>query len=183
MKHNNTHAQLEKNMTRAQVTLAFETCLNDDPRLKCRLVNSLNLLLSFACTMAHCARSERDRMECLACDFLKELLGIVSKEHVTSCAFSNGSKSNVSGELDCNGSIAHLNPMQSTGALKGVHHFFRWNVLGEAFPDFTLPCNHYDVPALRRDTDETTAINYKLLNLKHHLLCDAIGFRNGKKVS
>ena len=63
VKHNNTHAQLEKSVTRAQVTLAFETCLNDDSRLKCRPGNSLNLLLSFACTMAHCARSESDRME------------------------------------------------------------------------------------------------------------------------
>ena len=66
---NNMHAQIEKNMTKSQIILAHETCLNDDARLKCRPINSVNLLLSFASTMAHCTRSESDRNEYLVCIF------------------------------------------------------------------------------------------------------------------
>ena len=180
-KRNKIHAQIEKNMTRSQVIMSFETCLNYYSRLKCRLVSSLNLLLSFACTMAHCTRSESDCMEHLVCNFFKELPVIGPKEHVASCGFSNGGKSNAPGELNYNGSVAHSNSMQHTDVLKGMNCFFRWSLSGEAFPDFALPCNYHNVPALRKDIDETTSINYQLLNNKHHLLCEIIGFRNGSK--
>ena len=46
-------AKLEKNMSETQKLQAFEACLNDDIRLKCRPINSLNVLCSFASTHAH----------------------------------------------------------------------------------------------------------------------------------
>ena len=180
VKYNNIHGQIEKNMTKAQIIMAFEACSNDDARLKCRPVNSMNLLLSFAGTMAHCSRSESDRMEYLVCNFLKDMPGIGSNGHVASCVFTNGGKTNASGKLDYSGSVAHTNPIQSLDAIKGMNYFFRWNVIGEKFPDFTKPEHYYNVPSLRKDTDESTSINYHLLNDKCHLLCDIIGFKSAK---
>ena len=107
--------------------------------------------------------------------------GIGQNGHITICAFANGGKSNPSGKLDYHGSIAHTNPMQLVDALKGLNYFFRWNMLGNSFPDFTQPSNCYNVLSLRRDTDETNSINYRLLNDKYHLLYDVIGFRHRKK--
>ena len=60
-------------------------------------------------------------MECLVCNFLKELPGIGSKGHVASCVFSNGDKRNDLGKLNYNGSVAHLNPMLSADALTGMN--------------------------------------------------------------
>ena len=61
-----------------------------------------------------------------------------------------------------------------------MHYFFRWNVIGEIFLDFSKPENYYNVPSLRKDTDESTSINYQLLNDKCHLLHDIIGFKSTK---
>ena len=108
-------------MTKSQITLAHETCLNEDPRLKCRPINSVNLLLSFASTIAHCTRYESDRDECLFCNFLKELPGVGQNGHIAISAFSNGGKSNPSGKLYFHGSIAHTNPTQSVDVLKGLN--------------------------------------------------------------
>ena len=147
-KHNNSHEQIEKNITISQVIMAFDACLNDDSRLKFRLINSANLLLIFACAMAHCTRSESYRMECLVCDFSKDFPRIGSKGHVAICSFSNGGKNSASGELDCNGSIAHLSPVQSADSLKGISFLFCCGMLGEVFPDFSQHENHFSVPAL-----------------------------------
>ena len=94
--------------------------------------------------------------------------------------FNDGRKINASGRQECNGSIAHANPMQSLDAIKGMNYCFRWGVLGECFPAFDNPENYYNVPALRRDTDESEPVNYELLNDKHTLLCDIVGFRSNK---
>ena len=59
-------------MTKSQIVLKFEAYLNDDSRLKCELVNSMNLMLSFAITIDHCDRSESDHMENLTRNFLKD---------------------------------------------------------------------------------------------------------------
>ena len=51
-----------------------------------------------------------------------------------------------------------------------MNYYFRWGVLGEKFPAFENTAYCYNVPALRRDTDESTPVNYELLNDKHNLL-------------
>ena len=58
VKHIDVQANLENNTSEKQKLEALEACLNDDTRLKCRPINSLNLLHSFASTHAHCSRSE-----------------------------------------------------------------------------------------------------------------------------
>ena len=92
VKHNNTHAQMEKKMTKSQIIMEFEACFNDDSLLKCEPVNSMNLILSFFRKIAHYSRSKRHRMEGLEYDFLKDFPGIRTKGHVASCVFGNGGK-------------------------------------------------------------------------------------------
>ena len=133
VKHNYARAQIEKNTTKAQIIAAFEACLSDGSRLKCRPENSTSLLLSFAGTMAHCSRSESDRMECLVRNLLKDMPGIGSNGRAASCVLANGGITNASGKLDCSGSVAHTNPMQSLDAIEGMNYFFRWNVVREIF--------------------------------------------------
>ena len=93
---------------------------------------------------------------------------------------ANGGKSNASGRQDYNGSIAHVNPMQSLDAIKGMNYCFRWGILVKNFPAFENPVNYYNVPALRRDTDESAPVNYELLHEKYTLLYDIVGFRSNK---
>ena len=166
-KHIDMHGKLEKNMSLEQKLKGIEACLNDDPRLKRRPLNSLNLTHSFVSAHAHCSRSESDRLEFLCCNFLKFLPGIGPKGQVASCVFNNGGKSDSSGRLDHNGSVAHLNSMQSMDAIKGMNYFFRYDCIGERFPDFSNPENYHNVPSLRKDADETESINYDLLKDKH----------------
>ena len=132
----------------------------------------MKLLLSFAGTMAHCSRSESDRMEYLACNFLKDMPGIGSNCHVASCVLTIGSKTNASGKMDCSGSVAHANQTQSLDAIKVMNYFFQWNILGENFPYFSEPANYYNIPSFHNDTDESASIDHLLLNDKCYLLCE-----------
>ena len=70
--------------------------------------------------------------------------------------------------------------MQSLDAIKGMNYCFRWGVLGGKCPAFENPENYHNVPALRRDADESSPFNYELLKDKHNLLYDIVGFRSNK---
>jgi len=61
-----------------------------------------------------------------------------------------------------------------------MNYRFRWGILGEKFPAFDNPENYYNVPALRRDTDESAPVNYELLNNKYTLLYIIVGFHSNK---
>ena len=98
-------------------------------------------------------------MECLCCNFIKFIDGIGSKGHVASYVHTNGGKSNASGGQDCNSSIARVNHTQSLDAIKRMNYCFRQDILGEKCPAFEKLAKYYNVPALRRDTDESTPVN------------------------
>ena len=94
--------------------------------------------------------------------------------------FCKREKTNASGKLDYSGSVAHANPTHSLDVIKGVHYFFRWSVLREAFPVFSEPSNCCNATTLRKDTDESTPIDYQLLNDKCHLFHEVVGFMTNK---
>ena len=87
-------------------------------------------------------------MECLCCNFIKFINGIGSKGHVTRCVHTNGLKSNASGRQDHNGSISHVNHMQSLDAIKVMNYCTKQGVLGENFPAYENPENYYIVEVL-----------------------------------
>ena len=171
VKHIDVQAKLEKKMSEKQKLEEFEACLNDDTHLKYRpKIASIHYIAS----LPHTTIAEDLKM--IAWNFyaviLLNLLIPQAQKVMKQAVYTLMEKKiNAYSIQDQNGSIAHVNPTQSLDAIKGMNY---------CLPAFENPAKYYNVPALRRDTDESAPVNYKLLNDKHALLYDIVEFRSNK---
>ena len=156
--------------------VAVKAMLNNEHALNAAPLNVCDLLVDFISTHALSGRSENDRNEKISVNFIRHLKSIGPNGMKASCNVLNKGKMTKNGRLRCSGCVAHKNPLFSLEAVKGMNLFYRFNLIGEVFPDFLDPKDFLLRPMIRSETNPAQSIGHKTQNNMCHNLHKLIGF-------
>ena len=157
--------------------MAVKAMLNNIEALNATPLNACNLLVDFVSTHALSGRSENDRNEKISFNFIRHLKSIGPNGMKALCNVLNKGKRTKNGRLRYSGCVAHKNPLFSLEAVKGMNLFYRFNLMGEKFPDFLDPKDFLLRPMIRSETNHAQSIGCRTQNNMYHILHKHIGFK------